>query len=346
MKTLGVSMIVRDESECIVSCLESVKDADEIVIVDTGSKDNTIELCKRYTKKVYSYSGCNDENGLLADFSDARNKSLSYCTADYVLIIDADEQLKDSIHTIKRFLNSGQMTKIVEKTVIHYMGIVFMVQTRMELVESCRVIKNDPSITWTGAVHNTLQIRGAKNNESLKAHCYKSHFAIKSDYSPAHFKDPDRSLRILTRQLEIDPANTRYMYYIAREYISRRMRPENKDHIPELLDKVIYWLEKNDSIAYYEDWTNEYADALFCLALAYVEKGTLLKDSKYWYMSVSTALRSFMILPSYKAPAEFLSAAMMGMPRGNKYPAAAQFWDNIAKHCTNAGVAQIREPRK
>jgi glycosyltransferase involved in cell wall biosynthesis len=333
-------MIVRDESECITSCLESIKDADEIVIVDTGSEDNTVEICKRYTKKVYTDYKWND------DFSEARNVSLSRCTADWILIIDADEQLKDSIHTIKRFVNSGNMTKVIEKNTINYMGIVFMVQTKMELVESCRVIRNDPSITWTGAVHNTLQIRGEKNNESLKAHCYKSHFAIKSDYSPAHFKDPDRSLRILTRQLELDPANTRYMYYIAREYISRRMRPENKDRIPELLDQVIYWLEKNNEIAYYEDWTNEYADALFCLALAYVEKGTLSSDSKYWYKAIDCALRSFMVLPSYRAAAEFLGASMMAMPRGNKYPAASQFWADIARRCTNAGVAQIRTSHK
>lgn len=47
MKSIGVSMIVKNESEMIQACLESVKGADEIVIVDTGSDDNTVELCKQ-----------------------------------------------------------------------------------------------------------------------------------------------------------------------------------------------------------------------------------------------------------------------------------------------------------
>ena len=129
------------------------------------------------------------------------------------------------------------------------------------------------------------------------------------------------------------------MYYIAREYISRRMRPENKDQVQEILDKIIFWLEKCEAIAFYEDWTNELADALYCLALAYIEKNR-------WHDAVVAALKSFMVLPSYKAPAEFLSVSMMSMPRGNKYPAASDYWKKVADKCTNAGVAQVREIRK
>jgi glycosyltransferase involved in cell wall biosynthesis len=331
MKSIGVSMIVKNESECIEACLESIKGADEIVIVDTGSEDNTVEICKRYTSNVFTDYKWDD------NFAEARNVSLSRCTADWILIIDADEVLKDGIVPIKNLLNSGFMSK--------YMGMIFRVQTGMELIQSCRVIKNDPSIEWVGAVHNTLQFKGDKGSDTLKAKCYQTHFEITSGYSPAHHKDPDRSLRILTKQLDIDPLNTRYMYYISREYISRRMNPENKDRIPEFLGLIIYWLEKNDSIAFFEDWTNEYADALYCLSLAYLEKGTISGDSTYWYKAIMASLKSFMILPSYKAPAEVLSAAMMTMPRGNKYPAASQFWADVAKRCTNQGVAQIREKK-
>jgi glycosyltransferase involved in cell wall biosynthesis len=287
-----------------------------------------VEICKEYTDKVYTDYLWQD------DFAEARNHSLSKCTADWILIIDADEVLKDPIKNIKNTLNSGFMYK--------YMGMIFRVQTKVELIESCRVIKNDPSVTWTGAVHNTLIMEGDPP-KSLKDKCYKTHFEIQSGYSPAHEKDPDRSLRILTKQLEIDPSNSRYMYYMAREYISRRMRTKEPEEIAKYIDLIIYWLEKNKSIAYYEDWTNEFADAQYCLALAYIEKAVIEKDARYWYDAVDSAMRSFVVLPSYKAPAQFLSAAMNDLPGKKKYPAASAFWSDIARKATNAGVAQIRE---
>ena len=104
MKTLGVSMIVRNESANIRDCLESVKDADEIVIVDTGSEDDTVEICKQYTDKVY-------HDPWRDDFSYSRNISLDYCTADYVLIIDADERLVTPIKKLKQTINEFWIRK-------------------------------------------------------------------------------------------------------------------------------------------------------------------------------------------------------------------------------------------
>lgn len=49
---ISVSLIVKNESSCLAKCLESVKDADEIIICDTGSQDNTIEIAKKYTTWV------------------------------------------------------------------------------------------------------------------------------------------------------------------------------------------------------------------------------------------------------------------------------------------------------
>ena len=337
MKTLGVSLIVKNESESIEACLNSLKGIDEITICDTGSEDNTIEICKKYTDKVYTDYLWQD------DFAEARNVSLSHCTADYVLIIDADETLNCSIEGIKHVLNS-YMTKEVEGHTLQYFGMLFSVQTGVEIVESIRIIKNDPLIKWEGAVHNILTYNGS--NERLKAQCYKSKFEIKSGYSPSHFKDPDRSLRILTKQLEINPGNTRYQYYIAREYISRRMDPANKDHIEEFLDQIIFWLEKYESTGFLVDWTNELADALYLLSLAYFEKVIVTKDVTWWYKGIVAALKSFAVLPSYQAPAKLLCDAMLQIP-GTKgivrYKAAHEFWKFVASKCSNQGVAQIRK---
>ena len=83
--TLGICMIVRDEEETLVRCLDGIKDiADEIVIVDTGSRDSTRDIAARYTDRVYDFVWCDD-------FSAARNFSFSLATTDYVMWLDADD---------------------------------------------------------------------------------------------------------------------------------------------------------------------------------------------------------------------------------------------------------------
>ncbi len=336
-KTLGASLIVKNEAESIETCLNSLKGIDEIVICDTGSDDDTVAICKKYTDKVFTDYTWQD------DFSEARNVSLSHCTTDYVLIIDADEVLACSIEGIKHVLNSF-MTKEVEGHILKYQGMLFSVKTQAEVVESIRIVRNDPAIKWEGAVHNVLTYNGS--NDDLRLMCYKSQFNIDSGYSPSHFKDPDRSLRILTKQLELDPTNLRYQYYMAREYISRRMAPANNDKIEEYLDQIIFWLEEYELQAFYLDWTNEFADSMYLLALAYFEKVITTKDVRWWHKGITAALKSFLVLPSYSAPAKLLSDAMLQIPGTKgmvKYQAAHDFWEFVASKCSNSGVMQIRK---
>ena len=69
--TISLCMIVRNEEESLERCLESAKDvADEIIIVDTGSTDDTIDIAKRYTQKIYNFPWVDD-------FAAARRWTLS-----------------------------------------------------------------------------------------------------------------------------------------------------------------------------------------------------------------------------------------------------------------------------
>ena len=80
-------MIVRDEEKALSRCLKSLKGvADELIVVDTGSKDNTIIIAKDFGAKVFHFQWCDD-------FAAARNESLKHATADWILQIDADEEL-------------------------------------------------------------------------------------------------------------------------------------------------------------------------------------------------------------------------------------------------------------
>lgn len=86
---LSLCMIVKDESKLLDRCLSSVKDyIDEIVIIDTGSRDNTKEIAESFGAKVYDFEWCDD-------FSAARNFSLSKATKEWILVLDADEVIAE-----------------------------------------------------------------------------------------------------------------------------------------------------------------------------------------------------------------------------------------------------------
>lgn len=83
-------MIVKNEEELLPNCLNSIKDAvDEIIIVDTGSTDNTVNIAKIFGAKVYHHPW-NDS------FSEARNHCLNHASGDWILQIDADEELEQA----------------------------------------------------------------------------------------------------------------------------------------------------------------------------------------------------------------------------------------------------------
>ena len=96
MQSISVIIITLNESLKIQACLESVKWADEIIIVDSGSIDNTVEICKKYTDNVHVM----DWPG----FGPQKNRALAHVTCDWVLSIDADEyvtpKLKEEIQRV------------------------------------------------------------------------------------------------------------------------------------------------------------------------------------------------------------------------------------------------------
>lgn len=190
-------MIVKNEGSCLAACLESVKDANEIIVCDTGSTDNTVEIARRYTDKVYTdYQWCDH-------FADARNHSLGKCTGDWVLIIDADETLEE-----------GGINKIRQlKT--HKDAVYFQTISKSSPVnihKSIRLFRNNGKITWQGRVHNYLNTADAQISD----------IQIRYGYSEAHKLDPDRALRILSKVVTEEPGCVREKYYLAREYWYRK----------------------------------------------------------------------------------------------------------------------------
>ena len=84
---LSVCLIVKNEEKFLGQCLTSVRDfASQIVIVDTGSTDRTVEIAKEFGAEIHAFAWCDD-------FSAARNAALEHATGDWVLMLDADEEL-------------------------------------------------------------------------------------------------------------------------------------------------------------------------------------------------------------------------------------------------------------
>ncbi|MEE9910748.1 MAG: glycosyltransferase [Deltaproteobacteria bacterium] len=90
--TLSLCMIVKNEETVLVECLKSVRDVvDEMIIVDTGSTDKTIDIARAFGAKVFEFPWTDD-------FSAARNQSLAQATGDWILVLDADEVISGLDH--------------------------------------------------------------------------------------------------------------------------------------------------------------------------------------------------------------------------------------------------------
>jgi tetratricopeptide (TPR) repeat protein len=139
---LSAALIVRDESKFIEECLRSlVGKADEIVIVDTGSQDDTIEKARRFPINLHSFAWCDD-------FSAARNFALEQATGDWILYIDADERFEVPEPAL---LDSvlGDFGKVAWR-------LRFYPRIDWTPYAEFRLFRNDPRIRFRGVIHETM----------------------------------------------------------------------------------------------------------------------------------------------------------------------------------------------
>ena len=142
--TLSVCLIVKNEEKHISRCLASIKGlADQIIVVDTGSSDRTVEIAKTFGAEVRSIPWEDH-------FSKARNVSLEGATGDWILILDADEELSSSQHTILR-------NEIEDASVMAYRMPIY---DKGNEGEGChyvpRLFRNAPSLFFEGRIHEQI----------------------------------------------------------------------------------------------------------------------------------------------------------------------------------------------
>lgn len=112
MLPISVCIIAKNEEKYIDECLRRLSAYDwEIVVVDTGSTDRTVEIARTYTPNVYHFDWVND-------FSAARNYSISKASNDYILSVDCDEYLE------KEAITDGIVSRLTEQIAPDQIGIL------------------------------------------------------------------------------------------------------------------------------------------------------------------------------------------------------------------------------
>ncbi|MGE5544095.1 MAG: glycosyltransferase [Bacillota bacterium] len=203
---LSLCMIVKNEEEYLPRCLNSVRDVvDQMVIVDTGSTDRTVEIARSFGAEVYHHPWHND-------FSEARNVSLDHATGDWIIILDADEELvEEDKNKIKPLLASANCEGF------------FVVETNFagDLPGSdaichpnLRIFRNRKQYRYHGALHEqVINIEGKRYLSQIRLNHYGYLNKPLSDKNKLA-----RNLDILLKEVEENPNNSFVHFNLANEY--------------------------------------------------------------------------------------------------------------------------------
>lgn len=221
MKTpISVCIIVRNDPIGLENCILSFKDyVDDIVIVDTGSTDNTPEIAKKYANRFEIFTKCNDpETGLIENFSLARQRSFNLAKNDAVMWIDSDdilvgaEKLPQILEEAKKIEPLGGSTCFLFPYEYAYSpeGACICRHYRERLITN----KND--FEFVNRIHEVLIPKD--NSKCLLINREELVFKHKRQYNNKAV-DPNRNLRILKKVVEIDGSqDLRQFYYLGLEY--------------------------------------------------------------------------------------------------------------------------------
>ena len=203
--TISLIMIVRDEEAVLPRCLDSVRDlVSEMVIVDTGSRDRTVSIAEAYGARVYSHPWQDS-------FSEARNYGLPFAAGDWLLQLDADEELEqEDVPLIREYVDSsGYDAYSVFLLSDGPDGSVYR-HRNVRLFRRGRVY-------YEGIVHNVPVVDGLVCLSPVRIlhHGYN----LDREAMERKFK---RSERLLLRQVKEEPENTYARANLVRNYRLQR----------------------------------------------------------------------------------------------------------------------------
>lgn len=205
---ISLCMIVKDEAQNLKRCLESVAGAvDEIIVVDTGSTDDTCKIAREMGAQVDFFPW--NEN-----FSDARNASLERATGEWILFLDADETLaeesKAALHRLAVDSNvEGYFVKI-----LNYLGNEGWIETCTDMV--FRLFRNRAQYRFRGAIHEQIADVILEKNSRAVYRMAEELVIIHYGYLDRHIEEKDkknRNIKIIEKELAEDPENRLLRYH-------------------------------------------------------------------------------------------------------------------------------------
>lgn len=237
---LSICMMVKDEGKNLRRCLEAMKSliqrSDvELIIVDTGSRDNTVEIAKEYTDKVFFHEWNNH-------FSEMRNITISYAKGMYLLIIDADEVLTDA-GSLYRYISDDKYRS--------YNAFALMIKNftsggMFTVISQERVFKNDGTFRYEGAVHNQPRFK----HPVLGTGIYLEHYGYMFQDRELREKKFRRTAGILLKELAKDPDNIYYRFQLAKSYMAHRDKPEAYKEIKKAYELMSDDIAKKQAYIY------------------------------------------------------------------------------------------------
>ncbi len=219
LPNLTLCVIARDEEAMLGGCLASVAGiADELLVVDTGSTDRTVEIARAAGAKVVHFAWCDD-------FAAARNAALPHVTGDWILVLDADERLIPGAGPpIRQFIGRGD----VDLGLLPLYGASRVDATLEEVLQGSarqgsvvllpRLLRRTPDLAWQGVVHE--HVVGWLRERTHRIQPLQApivHYGAAPSLRKQRLKT-ERNLRLLHRRLELEPDEPAVLLHLAGEH--------------------------------------------------------------------------------------------------------------------------------
>lgn len=202
---VSVCMIVRDEEKHIARCLQSIPASFEVIVVDTGSVDQTALVAERLGAKVHHFRWGDD-------FAEARNYSISLASGDYILILDADEELEPFVEPklsdfVERFPDRAG-TVLIEN----------LTDGEVKRHRMVRFFPNGKSYSFEGIVHEKI-CRNGQTADAEDTSVLIKHYGYEAN-EYAEKQKAKRYLELYRKHLERNPHDGYMLYQLGKLHYS------------------------------------------------------------------------------------------------------------------------------
>lgn len=201
-------MIVRNEEARLARCLESVRGVvDEIVVVDTGSRDATPEIAAAFGARVDRFPWADD-------FAVARNRALDLAEGDWILVLDADDALAEDDRPLVRPLTERDDVDGFVFPTLSYLGEA----PGTDIIRSpfLRLFRRLPGLRYRGALHELIMTEPEWRIAFAPVRVF--HYGYLEGPMRAQDK-ARRNLALAERLVREEPDNPHYLFGLAKEYL-------------------------------------------------------------------------------------------------------------------------------